>query len=384
MKIIFLERSLGMGGAQRQMLALAIGLKRRGHDIKVALFYREGGFIPQLEAAGIQVHILEKANRWDVARFTYRLRRFVETQAPDVLCTFLEVPNLFSAMLKLTMPRLRVVWGIRSSNMDMALYDRLTALSYRARAWLSRVPDQIVANSEAGKDCAIRRGVSHTRIIVIPNGIDTERFRFDALARARIRQEWQVADDEVLVGLIARLDPMKGHDHFIQAAAQFADRPKVRFVCVGEPGPFSVADVKAMAAVRDLNSPKFIVAGKRDDIAAVMSALDIACSTSTSGEGFSNSIAEAMACGTPCVVTDVGDARLIVGDAGFIITAGDVGALTEHLGILSNDKELRARVGAAGRRRIQSFSVARMVARFEEVFYRQTCEKMAASRFGAL
>lgn len=384
MKIIFLERSLGMGGAQRQMLALAIGLKQRGHDIKVALFYREGGFIPQLEAAGIQVHVLEKANRWDVARFTYRLRRFVKSQAPDVLCTFLEVPNLFSGILKLTMPRLCVVWGIRSSNMDMALYDRLTALSYKATAWLSRVPDKIVANSEAGKDCAIRRGVSDARMIVIPNGIDTERFRFDALARARVREEWHVADDEVLVGLIARLDPMKGHDHFIQAAAQFAGQPKVRFVCVGEPGPLSVADVEAMAAARGLTSSKFIVAGKRDDIAAVLSALDIACSTSVSGEGFSNSIAEAMACGTACIVTDVGDARLIVGDSGFVVFAGDVEALTAHLANLSNDKELRVRAGAAGRRRIHSFSVARMVIRFEEVFYKQTSEKLAASRFGAL
>ena len=152
---------------------------------------------------------------------------------------------------------------------------------------------------------------------VITNGIDTERFKPDAAARARVREGWGVAENEILIGLMARLDPMKDHSTFLRTAAMLArERPDVRFVCVGNgPGSYK-AELHRLATELELNG-KLIWAGARRDMPAVFNALDIA--SSSYSEGFSNAIAEAMACSVPCVVTDVGDSASIVSGTGGVV-----------------------------------------------------------------
>ena len=150
---------------------------------------------------------------------------------------------------------------------------------------------------------------------VIPNGIDTSRFREMPGSGARLRALWGVRDDQILIGLVGRLDYMKDHPTFLRAAAKLTHHnDSVRFVCVGG-GPISYA-----AQLKDLSSElglhdRIVWAGDQDDMPSVYSALDLLVSSS-SGEGFSNVIGEAMACGVPCVVTDVGDSALIVGETG--------------------------------------------------------------------
>jgi len=164
---------------------------------------------------------------------------------------------------------------------------------------------------------------------VIPNGIDTEHFKPDPMARKLIRAEWGVADNEILIGLVARLDPMKDHSTFLRAATMLAqERPDVRFVCVGDGAEPYKSEVRRLATELALGD-RLIWAGARHDMPAVWNALDLAVSSSSYGEGFSNTIAEAMACGVPCVVTDVGDSALIVGDAGIIVQPSMPAALCE-------------------------------------------------------
>ncbi len=318
MRILLLCRSLDVGGAERQLVILATGLHQKGHEVSVMVFYANGALENELHASGIPVIDLHKSGRWDVLPFFARAVRMVWKLKPGVIYGFLGSPNILTAFLKLIIRRAKIVWGVRSSNVDLDRYDWLSRLSYRMECWLSRFADLIICNSHAGMEYAAEHGFPRGRMTVIPNGIDTERFKPDEAAGARIRAEWGVAEHEILIGLVARLDPMKDHTTFLRAAAMLVQkRQDVRFVCVGDGPGLYKRELHQLAHKLGLDG-RLIWAGARHDVPAICNAMDIAVSSSYS-EGFSNTIAEAMACGVPCVVTDVGDSALIVGDLGVVI-----------------------------------------------------------------
>ena len=371
MKVLFLERSLGRGGAQRQLVALAVGLVRRGHAVTVGLFYDEGPLIRDLLEGGVHLQILNKRSRWDILGFLRNTLRLLSAEAPDVVCTFLPVPNLIAAACKVLRPGLRLVWGVRASNMDIRRYDGLTRLSYQLETFGSRLANVVISNSKTGRKAVLAKGFPADKVVLVANGIDTERFQADPAGRRRLRAEWRIADTEVLVELIGRLDPMKDHSSFIQAAARVSRRiPNMRFVCVGDEGPISFEELTIEASCAGLRDAMIWSAG-RDDMSAVFSACDVVCSSSAYGEGFSNTLAEAMACGRRCIATDVGDASYIIGATGRVVPPSDENALADGIAELwvevSRDGETS---GAARERIVKNFSIDTMVSGFEDQFKR--------------
>jgi glycosyltransferase involved in cell wall biosynthesis len=316
MKIFFLSRSLFSGGAERQLVLLSKGLSDRGHDVVIAIFYSGGPFEKELWNTKVRIRALNKRGRWDVLGFLVRLIHVLREERPDIIHGYLFDPNLITVILKPLFRSTKVVWGIRGSKVDFHDYDWLTQLSCKVNCWLSGFPDAIIANSQAGRDHHLSVGYPTEKMVVIPNGIDTERFRPDSAARRVIRSEWGVAEHEKLIGLVGRLDPMKDHSIFLEAAALLAnERKHTRFVCVGGgPDKYRVT-LQALAKSLGLEE-RLLWVGTREDMPSVYNALDIAVSSSSYGEGFSNVIGEAMACGVPCVVTNVGDSAWVVGDAG--------------------------------------------------------------------
>ena len=369
MKVVFLERSLGRGGAQRQLVALAVGLADRGHDVTVALFYDEGELISDVLASRVALRFLEKRSRWDALGFFLNVMRLLREEKPDVICTFLPVPNLAALGCKLLRPRLRLACGIRASNMDLRRYDRLTRFSYRMEAVALGIADIVISNSVAGKNVAMEKGVAGKKILVILNGIDIDRFDYDPKGRRKLRELWGVADHEMLVGIVGRLDPMKDHQTFLRAAGRVAaERQDVRFLVVGDDGPVSRGDLIPLAGSLGLDH-RMIWSGGRDDMAAVLSACDVVCSSSVYGEGFSNTLAEAMACGRRCVATDVGDARTILGQAGYIVPPGDDEAMASSIEQTLDDVHRAGDHSPEARDRIeQNFSLPVMVSAFETEF----------------
>jgi glycosyltransferase involved in cell wall biosynthesis len=338
LKILFLIRSLNVGGAERQLVSLANGLRQRGHEVTVAVFYANGLLERELVEAGVSTIALQKASRWDVLQFLMRLVGAVRSAKPQVMYGFLGTPNILTICLKLFFPKIRMIWGVRASDVDLAQYDWLARLSYWIERRLSKFADLIICNSHAGLEYAARNGFPKQKMRVIPNGIDIERFKPDVDARTKVRLQWGVANNEILIGLAARLDPMKDHPTFLQAAAMLAkDRSDVRFVCIGDGVETYKNDLYRLATESGLDG-RLIWAGIRSDMPAIYSALDIAVSSSCS-EGFSNAIAEAMACGVPCVVTDVGDSAMIVGDCGVVIPSGSPAALYKGI------EELMTKIG---------------------------------------
>lgn len=366
--IVILARKLDPGGAERQLVALAKGLHARGVEVQVVVFYAGGAFDGELAAAGVPLHCVGKRGRWDAVGFLVRLGAMLRRLRPAVVYAFLDVPNLMSALLRPLIGRPRLVWSIRAAGMEMGHYDGLFRWVAWLEARLSRTAEVIVANSHAGAAWAAKRGFPSERVRVVENGIDTERFRPDAQGRERVRREWGVRDDERLVGLAARLDVMKDHRNFLHACARLAaSRANVRFVCVGG-GPAAYRDeLHAYAAQLGIAS-RLIWAGVRADMPCVYNALDVASSSSSFGEGFSNAIGEAMACGVPCVVTDVGDSARIVGDLGEVAPPRDADALSAALERLLNRLEREPDLGARARARIEAqFSLSRMIERTQAI-----------------
>jgi glycosyltransferase involved in cell wall biosynthesis len=329
MKIVFLIRALDYGGAERQLVVLSKELRKRGHDVAVAIFYSGGPLEKELLEADVRIQLLNKRGRWDFVRFMVRLIILVRTERPDILYSYLT--DLVTMLLKPFFPRIKMVWGIRGSSMDFSQYDWLIRLSYRLSCRLSDNADLIIANSHTGRKHYIACGYPSAKTVTIPNGIETDRFYPDSEARRRVRFEWNIQDHDTLIGMVGRLDPMKDHPCFLETAALLAkERKDTRFVCVGN-GPDHYRDV-LQQQTKSLNLERHVVwVPAREDVSSFYNAFDLLVSSSAYGEGFSNVIAEAMACGVPCVVTNVGDSAWLVGDQGEVVPPKDSVALKKAI-----------------------------------------------------
>jgi len=363
MKICFLIRSLDPAGAETQLVALANGLARRGHAVSVIVFYPGGRLESCLE--GVELVRIPKSGRWDFA-FLPRLVRQLRRLGPDIVHGYLGLGNLLAAVTR-PFHRGATVWGVRASEVDLSRYGTGARLSFHAERACSRLAHGIVVNSHAGRDYAASIGYPADRMRVIPNGMDTARYVPSAEAGAAFRRELGLGPDDVLFGLVGRLDPMKGHDLFVGAAGRVATvLPNAHFVCVGGgQGEYAMA-VRGLAASA-VPGGRFHWLGAREDLVPVYNGLDVLVSASRYGEGFPNVVGEAMSCGTPCVVTDVGDGPLLVGESGRVVPPGDGSALAAAMEALAGRKgggpvpELRASINAR-------FSLERMIDASEAYF----------------
>jgi glycosyltransferase involved in cell wall biosynthesis len=374
--ILFLARSLGQGGAERQLIELAKGLARKGYPVQVLVFYGRGDLEQELLEAGIGVRNLNKTGRWDMIIFLIRLYQTVRKYKPKILHSYLGTANSLAILLKPFLPHTQIVWGVRASNMDLEEYGWVARWSYQIESWLSPFADLIICNSEAGRIHAVAKGFPAKKISVIPNGIDIERFKPDPVARLCCRTEWGIKAKEVLIGLIGRLDPMKDHPTFIRAAAKYAAaHSNARFVCVGDGPDDYRRKLQQMSANLGLQE-KLIWVGGRNDMPTVYNALDLLTSSSAYGEGFSNAIGEAMASGIPCVVTDVGDSAKIVAETGVVIAPRKEDALVAAWE--NFDWQKKQRLGQLARARIcKYFSGNSLIENTEIVLF----DKASASSF---
>ena len=325
--IFFLIRSLNIGGTERQLVELVKGLDKNTYEITVGLFYDEGILREELIAIkGVKYLPLFKSGRWDYFRFGAWLVIALRRLKPHILYSFLPDANLLGLILGKIARVKRIVWGVRASNMDVSRYDWLAKISLRLNAFLSRFPDAIIANSVAGKEFHRSIGYSTNRMMVVPNGIDTDRFKPDHSVGLRVRDKWNIDEEKITIGLVGRLDPMKDHTTFLQAVKIFdQEKCSVRFVCIGDGKEPYKSEIHSLCSALGING--FLIwAGEGYDMVAVYNAMDMITSSSLS-EGFSNVIGEAMACGVPCVVTDVGDSAAIVGETGIVVSPKDPQAL---------------------------------------------------------
>jgi glycosyltransferase involved in cell wall biosynthesis len=309
LRVLFLVRALSVGGAETQLVAAAIGLKRLGHDVQIAVFYAvESPLAREAAEGGVCIVDLAKRGRWDAVGFIRRLRAVIVRHRADVVYSYLPSANVVSALASLLLRKVAVVWGIRATQLSGASDDWLGHMVAGCERMLARRADAIIVNSARGIEHHARRGLPRGVMRLVRNGVDAGRFRFDARARMRLRSQAGISDTDPLVLLAGRHDPIKGIETFLRACQALP----VRAIIVGgwiEPYTSTLRRLATSLGMVD----RVQWLDQQDDMSGWMSAADIVCSASY-GEGTSNVLIEALACNALTVATDVGDSADIVGD----------------------------------------------------------------------
>ena len=345
----------------------------------------EGTVGPRIAALGVPVHCLRlKRNAPNPFR-TLSILPLARRIDPQLIQGWMYHGNLMANLAALALrksasrnvPRRKppVLWNIRQTVYDLRRERWLTAKLIRQGARLSSGPAAIIYNSQTSASQHEELGYCADKRVVIPNGFDCQVLRPDEAARKAVRAELGISDDTVLVGLVARYHPMKDHIGFLKAAALVVQsHPQTRFVLAGAGVSYTQPEL-AEAIQQSKLGNRVILLGERWDIPRLNNAFDIGCSASAWGEGFSNSIGEAMACGVPCAVTDVGDSAHIVADSGFVAPPRAPEALASAVGrLVEIGRSGRQQLGAKARQRIETeFSLSAIVQNYENL-YLTICE----------
>lgn len=351
MRITHVITGLNTGGAETALCRLLETLRAPVFEHVVVALGGVGSLSARVSAVA-ELHHLGITRSRPRPRDLWRLRRILRASATDVIHGWMYHANIAASLaaIKLGLP---LLWGIRQSLYDIEMERRLTRLVINVGARLSGRPQYILYNSVVSAHQHEVAGYDSNRTKVIPNGFDTVAFQPDDSARLHIRAELMVPDDALLIGLVARVHPMKDHVNFLRAASVFVEQhPDAYFVLVGDGADVSNTSLAELAAELGLLE-RLRWCGRRTDVAAINAALDIACSSSSWGEAFPNAVGEAMACGIPCVATDVGDIPQIIGDTGVVVPARDAGALAAGWAQLAAlDSSARRALGMRARQRI--------------------------------
>ena len=319
-KLLLLIRSLHIGGAERQVVSLAKSISELGTEVHVAVKVSGGPLEQDLKSLpNVKLHHLGSPGLLGKFKYFYRLRALINSNQFDAVYGFMPVPNLALLLARTIRNRPLIAWGVRSSDVDHSQYSGLVKWTMRLEKWLSRFADRIITNSMAALEEYRLNDYPYSKLSHIPNAIDVERFSPNPDARANIDEELALPAGVPLIGVFARIHPMKDHLTFLRAAAQLLnEHPNVRFICAGDVSTgFASYNERIRANATDLVLDENVLwLGPRTDPQTLMAACDITTLSSDSGEGFPNSVAESMACGTPCVAVDVGDAAAIVVGSG--------------------------------------------------------------------
>ncbi|THB64321.1 MAG: glycosyltransferase [Desulfovibrio sp.] len=369
--------SLDTGGAEMALYRLLLAFQKQGMAVggQVTSLRPVGPVGDLIRSLGIEVDDLGMRRSLPDPVALARLVSRLKASKPDILQTWMYHADLLGLMAARLAGITTTVWNIRCTKVDFSQYSRFTRLTVSACAKLSARPSAVIANSHAGKADHLELGYSPQRFLVIPNGVDLERFTPNEQARAEFRAEMGVDHDEVLVGMAARFDPMKGHHVFCKAASMARkEQSKLRFVLAGKGSTPDNAELMGWLKEEGLSTtglkPDVRLLGRRDDMERVLAGMDVLCMASLFGEGFPNTVAEAMACGAPCVVSDVGDAARMVGDSGVVVDKGDEAALAGALAwfALAGPDARRERGRQARERAEQRFSLGRMASAYYDLY----------------
>ncbi len=377
-RVVHVINSFEHGGAEAMLCNLLLRTDARRFEPFVVSLIDDLTVAGPILNAGIPLVTMGMKPGLPNPRGVLRLAKHLRRLQPAIVQTWMDHSNLIGGLTARLATRAKVVWGIHHSNHVTGVAKRSTLATVSACAKLSRrVPHRIICCSEHAAALYAQRGFVAERITVIPNGFDTALLRPEPDARNSVRRELGLSPDVTLIGLVARHDPFKDHDNFFRAAAilttqtstsSVESRPDVHFLLCGANVDRSNPAITSAIDLLGLTNRCHLL-GPRRDMPRIHASLDLATSSSIS-EAFPLVLGEAMACGVPCVATDVGDSALIVGDTGKVVPPRDPVALA--LGwatLLTMAPAARAELGLAARRRVvEMFDLTTVTRRYEAAY----------------
>ncbi|MBL6933839.1 MAG: glycosyltransferase [Alphaproteobacteria bacterium] len=357
-RIMHVITGLDTGGAEKMLTDLAIANHHAGESPLLVSLLPGGARHDNLVKAGVQVKEVGLVRGRPGLRGLFRLVDLIRVEKPDIIQSWMYHADLYSLIALMVSGRrrqTRLYWGIRCSNMDTAQYGLTLRVVIRVCAWLSFLPDGIVANSMEGRSWHLRIGYKPKLFTVIDNGLNVSLYQATLSLRHEARAELGIDRDAFVIGALARNDPMKDYPNLLAALEKLDG-----VVCI----------VAGRGTKKLPKKPGLICLGERQDALRILHAMDVFISASAYGEGFSNAIAEAMSCELPVIATNVGDSSRIVGDCGIIVRQKNSNALAEAIKKLQRDPALRHDLGRRSRQRItEEFSLQRMVSAYKDFYH---------------
>lgn len=323
----------------------------------------------QLKAQGIEVRALGMRSSLNIPLILWRLMRLIRDANPDIVQTWMYHADLLGGLAARLVGNQHVIWGIRTTDVR-AGGSRVTAVVRWVCAWLSYwVPHTIVCAAEASRQVHVAIGYDVARMKVVHNGFDILQLVATKQQRECLREQFSIQEEDLVIGSVGRFNPVKDQENFVKAAGILVKLySNVRFMMVGRDLDTNNTELNRWISETG-HADRFVLLGERSDVPACLSAMDIFCLHSRT-EGFPNGLGEAMAMGLPSVVTDVGDATLLLGKCGIVVSKEDPTALAQGLKeLMSLSPADRTLLGHKARQRIHDeFTLVRARERFEAIY----------------
>lgn len=356
------------GGAEEMLLKIVQSSREYGVEHIVVALSDRGTMRERFESHCV-THSLGITGSLPGFGDVFGLGRLIQKSEPHLIQGWMYHGNLAATWAwAFCRARFPLCWTIRQSLYDIQNEKALSKAVIYLNAWLSRLPKAIIFNSFCSLEQHKNFGMNTGKAIMIPNGFDLNRFTPDEFARANVRQVLGIDMQTPLVGMVARLHPMKDHKNFFRAAELVLESiPDAHFLLAGT--NVTTKDLPLPSRLGNV-AKQFHLLGERKDTHDLMNALDVLTVTSRWGEAFPNVIGEAMACGTPCVATDVGDSRQIIGDYGKIVPAGNPELLAQAvLATLKEPEKKRAYNAQIRRQRVcDHFDILKITENYNSTF----------------
>jgi len=382
MRLLHIITCLNNGGAEGVVYRLVTADNKNSHEV-ISLMGL-GLYGERLRVHGIPVHTLDMPRGRVTLNGLLKLYRLIHGINPDVIQTWMYHADLLGGIVAWFSGKCAIVWNIRATRLQPVYIPRSPPLVVRLCVGLSSIiPKEIVVNSVQGWNWHSKLGYPDHKMIVVHNGYALSQLKPDLNARMKVRDELCMKQDHILLGMVARWDFLKDHANLIAAISLLKAEalPYWRCALIGsdmDGNNTELSELLDKYRVRD----RVILIGPRNDIPAIMNALDLHVLSSV-GEGFPNVVAEAMACCTPVVVTDVGDAAYIVGETGWVVPPSNAKALAyalrESMLSLTDQDGWAKRKIACRERVLENFSLERMVSAYSRIWQKALGKEVVES-----
>ena len=368
MKIIHIITGLGDGGAERTLFKICKYDTKNEHT--VISLKGHGKYFSLLKKLDIKIYCLDM-KFFSVNKFIFIIK-LLRTFRPHIVQTWLVHGDFIGGIAAKFAGIGNIVWNIRYSNFQIRKAKFTTILIIKLLAKLSFViPKSIVVVSKRAKKIYEIKGYDKKKLKFIPNGYDLSILKPSKFQKTSFKNKFKIKKKVPLIGNVARYDPKKDHLNLLNALS-LIQLKKINFLCILVGSNVDKNNIRLVSEIKRLKLSKNVkLLGQHDNILQVMNGLDLYVQSSSYGEGFPNVVAEAMACGTPCIVTDVGDASLIIDKTGWLIPPNNPKKLSKAIKIALEEIKLKKWDNRCDKARLtimQKFDISKMIKMYNKLW----------------